>query len=255
MAALANKVALITGGASGIGRATVRRFVREGAYVLFTDLDTIRGSELAAELGGSVRFLPGDHTSATDNRAAVEAAVSAFGGLNILHNNAGVGQLGSIGDISEEQLRGTIDSNLVGPYLMTQAALPRLRECKAGGGEAAILFTASSQTLMVRPNMTVYGATKHGIGGLIGSLAMELAPEGIRVNGICPGPVYTQLFRDSIKHIGEGDHIAERFTANVPLGRFIEADEVAAAATFLCGPDASAITGVLLPVDGGQTAR
>ena len=251
---LRGKVALITGGASGIGEASVRRFVQDGARVVFTDIDASLGRKLAAELGSAVRFVRGDHTVSADNRVAVDKALEAFGAVHILHNNAGVGQHGSIGEVSEEKLRAIIDSNLIGPYLMTQAALPALRKSAADSGEAVILFTASSQTLMVRPNMTVYGATKHGIGGLIGSLALELAPERIRVNGICPGPVYTQLFRDSIKHLGDTPAVAERFTANVPLGRFIEPNEIAAAAAFLCGPDASAITGILLPVDGGQTA-
>lgn len=255
MTILSGKVALISGGASGIGKATVRRFVREGAQVVFTDIDEDQGQELATEIGPLARFVRGDHTKPDDNRTAVDTAIAAFGGLHILHNNAGLGQHGAMGEVTEETLRTTIESNLIGPYLMTQAALPALRKSATDGGGAVILFTASSQSLMVRPHMTVYGATKHGIGGLIGSLALELAPEGIRVNGICPGPVYTQLFRDSIKHLGDTPAVAERFTANVPLGRFIKPEEIAAAAVFLCGAEASAITGVLLPVDGGQTTR
>ena len=257
---LKDRVALVTGAGSGIGEAVVRRFLAEGAKVVFTDLDARKGEALAKTLAashqGAVEFIAGDHTKATDNARAVALAVESFGSLSILHNNAGMPQFGAIEKLSEAELRKVLDVNLTGPFLMTQAALPELRKAAKAGQDAAIVFTASVQSIAVAPRMTAYGASKHGVAGLCGSLALELARDGIRVNSVCPGPVDTALMR-SVTSGGRNDHAAalDAMKNTVPMGRFIKAEEVAAAIAFLCGPDASAITGVMLPVDGGKTAR
>lgn len=260
MPLLKDRVAIITGAGSGIGEAVVRRFLAEGAKVVFTDLDGTKGEALAKVLAekhaGAVKFVAGDHTKQADNAKAVATAVESFGSLSILHNNAGVPQYGALDKLSEAELRKVMDANVIGPFLMTQAALPELRKAAKAGKDAAIVYTASVQAIAVAPNMTGYGASKHGVGGLSGSLALELAREGIRVNSVCPGPVDTALMR-SVATGGRNDHSAglDAMKNTVPMGRFITADEIAAAVTFLCGPDASAITGVMLPVDGGKTAR
>lgn len=260
MPTLKDRVALVTGAGSGIGEAVVRRFLAEGAKVVFTDLDASKGNELAMVLseknGNNVRFVAGDHTKAADNERAVAMAVDAFGSLSILHNNAGVPQYGPLEALTEAELRKVLDANVIGPFLMSQAALPELRKTAKAGKDAAIVFTASVQSIAVAARMTAYGASKHGVAGLSGALALELAREGIRVNSVCPGPVDTALMR-SVATGGRNDHSAglDAMKNTVPMGRFIKAEEIAAAVTFLCGPDASAITGVLLPVDGGKTAR
>jgi NAD(P)-dependent dehydrogenase (short-subunit alcohol dehydrogenase family) len=260
MPTLKDRVALVTGAGSGIGEAVVRRFLAEGAKVVFTDLDAKKGEALAKVLAethkGAVAFVAGDHTKAADNAKAVAAAVEGFGSLSILHNNAGVPQFGPLDALTEAELRKVLDANVIGPFLMTQAALPELRKTAKAGKDAAIVFTASVQSIAVAARMTAYGASKHGVAGLSGALALELAREGIRVNSVGPGPVDTPLMR-SVATGGRNDHTAglDAMKNTVPMGRFIKAEEVAAAVTFLCGPDASAITGVLLPVDGGKTAR
>jgi NAD(P)-dependent dehydrogenase (short-subunit alcohol dehydrogenase family) len=252
-AALGGLVALITGGSSGIGAATVRRFLSEGARVVIFDIQADRGRALAAELGKDVRFVAGDHSRAADNALAVAAAIDAFGSLNILYNNAGTVHQGSIDEVDETELRRQVDACMIGPYLMTQAALPAMR--LAPNANRAILFTGSVQSIIVRPGYTLYSMVKHGIAGLVGSLALELAKEGIRVNGLCPGPVDTPLFRAGVSRIAESPEagVAARL-AGVPLGRMIEADEIAAAAVFLASRDAVNITGVMLPIDGGICA-
>ena len=158
--------------------------------------------------------------------------------------------------MSEAELRKVMDVNVIGPFLMTQAALPELRKAAKAGRDAVILYTASVQAIAVAPRMTAYGASKHAVAGLVGSLALEFAREGIRVNAVCPGPVDTPLMR-AVTNPGHNDKAAslDAMRKTVPMGRFIKAEEVAAAIAFLAGPDASAITGVMLPVDGGKTAR
>ncbi|WP_439588330.1 SDR family NAD(P)-dependent oxidoreductase [Hydrogenophaga sp.] len=252
---LQGRVALVTGGAAGIGAAAVRQWVEEGARVTFTDLNRDAGEALARDLGDACRFVQGNHTAEADNQAAVDATLQAFGQLDILYNNAGTIAQGGIGDMKAMRIEEVLRVNLLGPFLMVQAALPALR-ARARVRQCAILFTASVQSLIARPGYTAYGASKHGIGGLVGSLALELAPENIRVNAVCPGPVDTRLFRDGTRHIASDPaEVASKYMAGVPMGRFVEPQEVAQAASFLVSDQASAITGAMLPVDGGITAR
>ncbi len=252
MGKLDGKVALITGGASGIGAATARRFLLEGAEVMLSDVNAEKGEALARELGARCAFVKADHCKAADNDRMVGATVAKFGALDILYNNAGMPQRSALDQLEEEVLRRLMDVNLIGPFLASKAALPALRESAAAKRGPCILFTGSIQSIMVRPNFTAYGASKHGVSGLMSTLALELAPDGIRVNAVGPGPVDTPLFR-SIVAAGGGD--IGTFRDNIPLKRLITPEDVAAAAVFLCSADASAITGVLLPVDGGITAR
>ncbi len=252
---LQDKVALVTGGASGIGAAAVRLFVAEGCRVVIADVADAAGRALAAALGERCAFVHADHRHLTANEAAVRHAVERWGGLDVLFNNAGTAGQGTIDELDEHQIERVLGINLAGPLLMTHAAMPALRE-RARTGSPVILFTGSVQSLMVRPGFSVYGASKHGIAGVVGSLALELAPQNIRVNAVCPGPVDTPLFRDSHK---TGDApAADRISGvirGVPLGRLIKPEEVANAAMFLVSDEARAVTGVLLPVDGGMTAR
>ncbi|WP_210497429.1 SDR family NAD(P)-dependent oxidoreductase [Microvirga antarctica] len=253
MARLDGLCAIVTGGASGIGAATSRRFVEEGASVVIADVQTGAGEKLAADLGKRAIFVRANHTKMEDNQALVAATLRQFGKLDVLCNNAGMLIEGEILGMDQDSLQNLIQVNLVGPYLMAQAALPALR-ANAQGTNRSMLFTGSVQSVKGRPGYTAYGLTKHGIAGLVKSLALELAPEGIRVNGICPGPTETQLFKDAMARAQAPDDLSEKFRSGIPMRRLIQATEVAATAAFLAASDASAITGALLPVDGGITA-
>jgi len=252
---LKGRVALVTGGASGIGTAVVRHFLDEGARVAFTDLHADGGTALSRELGEDVLFMCGDHADEANNRLVVQRTLDTFGALDILHDNAGTIIQGNIDDTDGSAIENLLRVNLLGPFLMVKAALPALRR-RAMDRQCAILFTASVQSLIVRSGYTAYGASKHGLAGLTRSPALELAASNIRVNAICPGPVETALFRAGTSHLAlESADLAARTRPGVPMGRFIELREVAEAACFLVSDQASAITGALLPVDGGIAAR
>ncbi|MCC7273769.1 MAG: glucose 1-dehydrogenase [Alphaproteobacteria bacterium] len=256
MSRLAGRVALVTGGASGLGEATVRRFRAEGARVMVADIDAARGAALAAALGEGVRFVRCDHTRRAENEAAVAATLAAFGSLDILHNNAGGPFAGAFESADDATLERVVAVNLMGVMKMTQAALPALRDAaKARESGAAILFTSSLQGIKARPNFSIYTVAKHGIVGLVRSLALELAPAGIRVNAICPTVTETPMLPKFLP--GMADDMAEarrRFRATIPLGRMPEPVDTANAALFLASDEARLITGVALPVDGGQMA-
>lgn len=253
MGSLSGISAIVTGGASGIGEAICRKFVSLDANVVIADLAEERGNELARELGDSAAFVRVDHSSIEDDKAAVAFAVKKFGKLDVLCNNAGLLVEGNIHDLSAEQVELSIRTNLIGPYFMTQAALPALRANEASNSRS-ILFTGSVQSLKARPRFTAYALTKHGIAGFMKSLALELAPEGIRVNGIAPGPTDTPLFRKVAASAESPQDFHDRFRTGIPLQRLIDPAEVADAAAFLASGAASAITGAMLSVDGGVCA-
>lgn len=256
MARLTDRVAIVTGGASGLGAATVRRFVAEGARVTIADIDEAGGTALARELGAAGHFVRCDHTDRSQCRAAVESTLARFGALDILHNNAGGPFAGPVESADDATLERVIGVNLIGVFKMTQEALPALREAgKRRPAGAVILFTSSLQGIKARPNYTVYTASKHGIVGLVKGLALELAPANIRVNAICPTVTETPMLPKFLP--GMADDMAEarkRFRATIPLGRMPEPVDTGNAAVFLASDEARMITGIALPLDGGQMA-
>ncbi len=256
MSRLAGRVALITGGASGLGAATARRFVEEGARVMITDIDAERGSALVEELGHDARFVRCDHTKRDETEAALAATLDAFGTLDILHNNAGGPFAGPVESADDAVLERVIGVNLVGAFKMTQTALPALREAgQRRPAGAAILFTSSLQGIKARPNYTVYTASKHGIVGLVRGLALELAPANIRVNALCPTVTETPMLARFLPGMANDmEEARRRFRATIPLGRMPEPVDTANAALFLASDEAAMITGIALPIDGGQMA-
>lgn len=253
---LNDKVALITGGASGLGEATVRRFLQEGAAVMIADIDDRRGTALAAELGGRTAFVHCDHTDRSQCAESVKATLGRFSRLDILHNNAGGPFAGPVESADDETLERVIGVNLIGVFKMTQEALPALRESGARNpGGASILFTSSLQGIKARPNYSVYTASKHGIVGLVKSLALELAPANIRVNAICPTVTETPMLPKFLPGMADDmDEARKRFRATIPLGRMPETVDTANALLFLASDEARMITGVALALDGGQMA-
>ncbi len=253
---LAGKVALVTGAASGLGRAVAERFVAEGANVVIADIADDRGQALAAAMGPRAVFVHCDHTRSDDNAAAIQRACDSFGGLDIVHNNAGGPFAGPFDGADDATIDRVLRVNLFGVMQMTRAALPALRQsARRNPAGAVLLFTSSLQGLKAKPNFSLYTVSKHAIVGLVRSLALELAPQNIRVNAICPTVIETPMLQAFLPGMADDrEEAMRRFRATIPLGRMPEPDDVASAALFLASDEARVVTGVALPVDGGQMA-
>lgn len=249
---LMGKVSVITGVASGIGRATALAFVREGSHVIGGDHDEVGGRETAKLIsdatGRTMVFVTTDVTSGHDVSRLIQTATDAHGHLDALFNNVGVNLVRMVPDVTEEEWDATIDTNLKSVFLGCKFAVPHL--ARVGGG--AIVNNASNAGIMGRPGDPVYCASKHGIIGLTRSLALGHGPQGIRVNAICPGPIETPMI--GVMRRGASDpHAFDRNVAGqTALKRIGTADEVADLVAFLCSDSARNITGAAIPIDGGK---
>jgi NAD(P)-dependent dehydrogenase (short-subunit alcohol dehydrogenase family) len=242
---LADKVAVVTGAGSGIGLATVRRFAADGATVICADIDAETGEKAATEVGGS--FISVDVTDENQVRALFQQVVDQHGRVDIAFNNAGISppEDDSILDTGIEAWRRVQDVNLTSVYLCCKYAIEHMR--KAGKG--SIINTASFVAVMGSATSQIsYTASKGGVLSLSRELGVQFAREGIRVNALCPGPVNTPMLQELFAKDPER---AARRLVHVPLGRFAEADEIAAAVSFLASDDASFITATTFLVDGG----
>ena len=247
------KVALVTGGGSGIGRATALAFAREQAKVVVSDVHVGRGKETARiieDSGGQAVFVKADVSVETEVEAIVGQAVETYGRLDCAHNNAGVEREYTDPDMrySEETWSRTIDTNLKGIWLCLKYELPEMQ--KQGGG--AIVNTSSVAGLVGVSEQPIYVASKHGVVGITKSVALEYADKGIRVNAVCPGLIRTRLM-DQI-HQAHPELEAEQDQWQ-PIGRIGTPEEVAEAVIWLCSEKASFVVGHMLVVDGGLTAR
>jgi NAD(P)-dependent dehydrogenase (short-subunit alcohol dehydrogenase family) len=241
---LRDRVAVITGGASGIGRAMVQRFAAEGARVVVADLAE-EGAAAAEEVGGL--FVPADVTDPEAVQAMYAAAVAEYGGLDICCNNAGISPPddGSILETELEVWRRVQEVNLTSVYLCCKYGIPHLLE--RGGG--SVVNTASFVAVMGAATSQIsYTASKGGVLALSRELGVQFARQGVRVNALCPGPVDTPLLRQLFAADPER---AARRLVHVPMGRFARASEIAAAAAFLASDDASYVTASAFLVDGG----
>jgi 3-oxoacyl-[acyl-carrier protein] reductase len=242
---LEGKVAVITGGASGIGRATARRFVAEGARVVLGDLDAGSLQALGDELGGDAITVAGDASSEADVRALVAAAVDGFGPIDIAFANAGIGSAQRLVDADLDQWTRVLDVNLTGPFLLIKHA----GRAMTGGG--SIIVTSSLNAVQAGPGMGAYCSSKAGVAMLVQVAALELGPAGIRVNAVAPGLIHTNL-TDAMWLLPA---LVEEYEENTPLGRHGQPDEVANLVTFLASDEAGFISGSQYLVDGGAHTK
>lgn len=245
---LENKTAIITGAGSGFGEAMARKFAREGANVVVVDRDAAGAKRVAGELVGKGLAVEADIASENGVAEAVRQAQMQFGRIDILINNAGIGHKPQPAEnVQPDEFDRIVGVNIRGIYLMSRALIPHFKD--NGGG--VILNIASTGAARPRPNLTWYNATKGWVVSATKALAIELAPENIRVNALNPVAGETPLLTT---FMGEDtEEIRQKFRASIPLGRLLKPEDLAESAAFLCSPAASMITGVALDVDGGRS--
>jgi NAD(P)-dependent dehydrogenase (short-subunit alcohol dehydrogenase family) len=250
---LEGKVALITGGTSGIGSATAMRFATEGAAVAITGRSVERGEQVVQEIeakGGKALFIRSDVRLAGDCRDAVQKTLDSFGKIDILFNNAGVFHPKTIPDCTEEEWDETIDSSLKGAFLMSKYAIPSMIE--NGGG--SIIHTSSGWGVLGGDKAAAYCAAKGGLIIMAKAMAIDHGPDNIRVNCVCPGDVLTPMLPDDAAKRGMSWDDYAQGAADRPLGRIGTADDIANAVLYLASDEASFVTGDALVVDGGGVA-
>jgi NAD(P)-dependent dehydrogenase (short-subunit alcohol dehydrogenase family) len=250
---VSGKVALITGGGSGIGRATAIVFGREGAKVVVADYNRAGGEETVRRIknaGGEASFIEANVAVAKQVETMVAKTIETYGRLDCAFNNAGIeGEMGgNLAECSEENWGRIIAINLTGVFLCMKYEIPQM--LKHGGG--SIVNTASAAGLIGLPGGTAYVASKHGVAGLTKSAALEYAKSGIRINAVCPGFIRTAM----VERVIDGGSISEdAMVAAEPIGRIGKPEEIANVVLFLCSDDASFVTGLPMPVDGGYVAQ
>jgi 3-oxoacyl-[acyl-carrier protein] reductase len=248
---LTERVAVVTGAGSGIGAASARALAREGARVLVADVNEAGAAATAAAIGkdgGTALALATDVRRAADNEALVQRALAAWGRLDVFFANAGVPQAqGSIGALDEATIDRVLAVNVKGVLLGARYALPVMKQARRG----VFLITASAAALRPRGGH-VYAASKGAVVTLTGSLALEMAPHGVRVVAIAPVATDTPMLAQFMGRAGMSDEARARTVATVPLGRLAQPDDMARAVVFLASDDAAMITGSCVPVDGGR---
>ncbi|QIG81094.1 SDR family NAD(P)-dependent oxidoreductase [Stakelama tenebrarum] len=246
MGRFAGKTVIVTGAASGIGAAAVRRFLGEGANVVAFDLSGEKLAALARDLPVD-RFVTqtGDAANAEDIQATVDLAVDRFGRIDVLINNAGTVTFGDVTETSIEEWNRVMTVNVTGYFLMAKTAMPELRKHKG-----AIVMTSSLSGLGGDPHLVAYNTSKGAVTNMVRAMAIDHAPDGVRVNAV--NPTFTRT--GMTEEMQEDTETVAKFVARIPMGRPGEPDDLAKAMLFLASDEAGFITGVNLPVDGGSTA-
>lgn len=254
MGELDGRVAIVSGAAMGIGKASAAALTRAGAYVTIADFDREAGERAAEELrstGANVLFVPCDVRSFDDVAAAVERTVAEWGRVDILVNNAARAIGGVVDQIDEASWNEVISNNLTSVWRFMRCVVPHMRE----QGKGAIVNVSSVQSLKGFHGWPAYAAAKGGINALTQQTALELAPAGIRVNAVAPGTIMTPLNEKVFREASDPQELIQRWNSAHPLGRFGEAEEVAEAILFLASDRSSFTTGEILRVDGGLVIK
>jgi NAD(P)-dependent dehydrogenase (short-subunit alcohol dehydrogenase family) len=253
MKRLQDKIALITGGAAGIGLETARLFLTEGASVVLVDLKEDDLAKAAETLDGEVLTIAADVSSSDDTARYVRETVERFGRIDVFFNNAGIeGKVAPLVDQKIEDFDRVMAVNVRGAFLGLQHVLPVMTGQKSG----SIINMSSIAGLKGSPNVAPYITSKHAIVGLTRAAAIEAAPAGVRVNSVHPSPVNTRMMRSLEEGFspGQGDAVKGQLAASIPLGRYGESADIAALVLFLASDEAAFITGGQYPVDGGMSA-
>ena len=254
MAEFAQRAALVTGAASGIGRACALALAAQGAAVTVADIDEMGGAAVLSEIGavgGRAQFVRCDVTSLPDIEAATALTVDEFGSIDILVNNAARALGGVVDEINEDTWHAVIDCNLTSVWRSMRCAVPRMRAQRRG----VIVNMSSVQAQAGFPGWAAYAAAKGGIDALTQQTAVELAPYGIRVNAVAPGTIMTPLNERVFSQALDPEGLVRRWKALHPIGRFGEAHEVAQVVLFLASERASFVTGEIVRVDGGMLLK
>ena len=251
MASLSGKVAIVTGGSSGIGKATAIAFAREGAKVVVASRREKEGQETVKQVqsaGSEGFFIKTDVSKETDVSAMVEKTIATYGHLDYAFNNAGIEQIPTpLVEQTEETFDQVMDINVKGVWLCMKHQIPQM--LVSGGG--AIVNMSSIAGIIGAPGLPIYVASKHAVLGLTKSVALEYAKEGIRINAVCPGMIETDL----LDRVFANQEVKERLIAMHPIGRVGKPEEIAEAVVWLCSDKASFVTGQSLPLDGGYVAQ
>jgi NAD(P)-dependent dehydrogenase (short-subunit alcohol dehydrogenase family) len=249
----AGKVAIVTGAASGIGRASAIGFARDGASVVVADIDPVGGREtvrLITEAGGQACFAETDVADSASVQAMVATAISQYGRLDFAHNNAGIVGAGApIAELDEAVWQRGIGVMLTGVFLCMKYEIPHIVAQGPGG---AIVNTSSGAGLIGFPGMADYVSSKHGVIGLTRTAALELAATGVRVNAICPGTARSRMVNE---WMGDDPALEKQVVDLHPIGRIAEPEEIAAAALWLCSSESSFVLGHALAIDGGYSIQ
>jgi len=250
---LSNKVAIITGGASGIGRATALLFAQEGAAVAIVDIDAEQGQSTMLEIeakGGKAIFIRANAAIADDCRAAVEKTVATYGSLDILFNNAGIVRRANVVHTTEAEWDKVMAVNVKSIFLMSKYAIPYME--KAGGG--SIINTSSGWGIKGGSNAVSYCASKGAVTNMTRAMAIDHGRQNIRVNSVCPGDTDTPMLRDEARQLGQDEATFMAEAAERPLHRYAQPGEIAQAVLYLASDAASYVTGSALIIDGGGSA-
>ena len=250
------QVAIITGAANGIGRATALAFAARGAKVVAVDRDAegvARTAQTIQQQGGTALGVGADVTKSADVARYVKAAMDAYGRIDCFFNNAGIeGKVMPIAEYDEDIFDAVIGVNVKGVFLGLRHVLPVM----IAQGRGAIVNTASVAGITGTPGLGPYVASKHAVIGLTKSVSGEVARQGIRVNAVCPGPVDTRMIHaiEAMINPEDAESVSSRYQASIPMGRYASVDEIANTVLFLCSDLASGVTGAQYVVDGGRTA-